>query len=385
MKKSKFVLLFLTINTFVIGLCEFISSGISVNIAKQFNISVANAGLSTTLYALAVLISAPILISLTSSFNKKTLLIAIAINYALANLIVALAPNFIIMIIGRIMSGCSHGLFMSIGTLVATQITKKEKQGQAIAIMFSGLTIATILGVPLGSFLANHISWRIIFSGVSILSVITALMYLTLPNNLQPGQKITLLSHKKLWSNKQNVSSLFLTAFGYGGVFAIYAMIVPFIQKLVHVNSDVITILLLIIGLFVAIGNIIGGKISNKNTNKVLMKIFPLQILSYLLFYFVKNEASLYIVCAFFGLLIFMNVSGLQLLNIEVSKKLNPDVVDVTSSYNISAFNLGIAFGSFIGELGFEHIGYQSLPILATIIVSIALLIQVFNKKLNVN
>lgn len=385
MKKSNIILLFLTLNTFVIGLCEFVSSGISVNIAQEFKVNVATAGLSTTIYAISVLICAPILVSITSKISRKKLLILIAVNYAVANIIVALAPNFQILLLGRIMSGASHGLFMSIGTLVATQVTAKEKQGQAIAIMFSGLTIATILGVPLGSLLANHLSWRIIFISVSILSVITAITYTMLPNNLKPGQVVTFKSHKKLLSNRENISSLLLTAFGYGGVFVIYAMIIPYVHKLVSIKADSVTLMLLILGIFVAIGNIIGGKISNKNTNKVLMILFPLQIVSYLLFYVVFNQVTLFIVIMIFGLLIFMNVSGLQLINLEVSKKLNPEVVDITSSYNISAFNLGIAFGSFVGEVVFEHLSYSYLPIFASLIVLLAFLIQVFNKKLNVN
>lgn len=386
MKKSKFIIFLLTLNTFVIGLCEFVSSGITPNFAHDFNIKVSTSGLSTTLYATSVMIFAPLLVSITYKISRKKLLILVALNYAVANMICTFAPNFTILLLGRIMAGASHGLFMSIGTLVATQVSEKEKQGQAIALMFSGLTIATILGVPLGTVLANHVSWRLIFALITVLSVIIALLFNFLPNTLQKGQRVTLKSHKLLLTNKENLSALLLTAFGYGGVFVIYALISPLLLHLAPINKDIVTVILLVLGIFVAIGNIIGGKVTSKRTNQRLKVIFPLQIISYLMFYLVShNIIILFFVVAIFGIMVFMNVSGLQLLNIEVSTKLNPKVIDITSSYNIAAFNLGIALGSFIGETGFDLYGFNSLPILASLVVLIAIIIQQVNKKLNVN
>lgn len=386
MKNSKFIIILLTINTFIFGLCEFVSTGITPQLAHSFNINVANAGLATTLYALSVMVLAPILISVSSKFNRKKILILVTLNCALTNFICAIAPNFSILLIGRILGGASHALFMTLGTLVATQISPKDKQSQAIAIMFSGLTIATIMGVPIGRIIATHFSWRYIFAFVSILSLVISGCFLKLPNNLDKGQKITFNSHLNLLKNKENVSSLLLTTFGYGASFVIYGMITPFIIKLVPLNSDIITLMLLIIGIFVALGNIIGGKISNKNTTKVLQKIFIFQVFAYLSFYLVNhNFIILIITLAFFGLMVFMNVSGLQFLNIQVSKIFNKNVVDISASYNVSAFNLGIATGSFIGGFAFDKFGYQYLPLFAAGMVMVAILITIINKKLDLN
>lgn len=379
----KIIILILALGTFVIGLTEFITSGILIFIAKDFKIDVSTCGLATSLYATSVLIFAPILTTISAKINRKNLLFLIMLNFILGNFVTLFAPNCTILIIGRIICGMSHGLFMSIGTLIAIDIVKKDKQALAISLMFSGLTIATILGVPLGTLLANMFSWRIIFVIILILSLLVLFGFTLIPNNLKKSQVINWNDHLKLLKNKTSISTLFLTIFGYGATFVIYTFITPMIVFFTKINETYVSLILLIIGIFVAIGNIIGGKITNKNTLKNLSIIFILQIISYLLFYTLKfNSNLLYIVSGFFGLMVFMNVSGLQLITINGSKKYNPDVINLISSYNISSFNLGITLGGFIGQITLSYLNYIYLPLFACIVLVFALLISLTNKNL---
>lgn len=377
-------LLVLAINAFAIGMCEFISVGLLPLIANDFKIGVTMASLSVSLYALGVTISAPILTTLTSKINRKTLMLLLVINFIVGNFISFIAPNIYILIFGRIISSFSHAIFMSISTLIASQVVSKDKQASAIAIMFSGLTIATISGVPLGTQIGQMFNWRMSFLFIMIFGVMSLILdYIFLPNNLQNPPIIKLKDHIKLLKSPKLLLMFLITALGYGSTFVVYTFITTILNTVTHFTAQQIVLILVVYGIFIAIGNTLGGKFANKKPLKALIIMFAVQAVVLLLFTIsAHNQIFALINVVLLGLFGFMNVPGLQLFVLELGKKYTPKILEIVSAYNISAFNIGISAGSIIGSITLAHFNLLSLPVVAFIIAVIAMLLAMGLNKL---
>ena len=171
-RKNTFALIALAISAFAIGTTEFISVGLLPLIAEDFHVGITTAGLTVSIYALGVTIGAPVLTAITSNFSRKSLLLWIMIVFIIGNSLAAFAPNITILLIARIVSAFAHGIFMSIGSTIAADLVEKEKRASAISIMFSGLTVATVTGVPFGTFIGQHFGWRLAFIIIVIIGII---------------------------------------------------------------------------------------------------------------------------------------------------------------------------------------------------------------------
>lgn len=178
----------LTIGAFAIGTTEFVIVGLVPTIAQQLSISLPSAGLLVSIYALGVAIGAPVLTALTGRMPRKQLLLALMVLFTAGNILAWQAPGYETLILARLLTGLAHGVFFSIGSTIATSLVAKEKAASAIAIMFGGLTVALVTGVPFGTFIGQHFGWRETFLAVSILGVIALISSLLLvPNNI-PGR-----------------------------------------------------------------------------------------------------------------------------------------------------------------------------------------------------
>ena len=173
-------LLALTISAFAIGTTEFVIVGLVPAIANQLAISLPSAGLLVSIYALGVAVGAPVLTALTERFPRKQLLVALMVLFTAGNILAWQAPDYTTLVIARLLTGLAHGVFFSIGSTIATSLVPKEKAASAIAIMFGGLTVALVTGVPLGTFIGQHFGWRETFLAVSLLGVIALVASLLL-------------------------------------------------------------------------------------------------------------------------------------------------------------------------------------------------------------
>ncbi len=377
MKKSNLILLLIAINAFAIGLTEFISVGLIPMFVSDFNITESTAGLSVTMYAVGVIIGAPILSVLTSKMNRKNVLLLVMAIFIFGNFVVLSAKSFEMLIIGRFISAFAHGLFMTAASIIAAGVVEPERKSSAIAIMFTGLTVATIFGVPFGTFLAAFFSWQatfLIITGLGIIIFMIDLLFI--PNSIATPQ-VNKLSDQLLALKSRKLLVMFLiTTFAYGSTFIIYTYISPLLLS-VGFSQFVTTIILFIYGITVAIGNTLGGKFTNVKPLSALQKIIFGQVTIFIIMAFVvTSKALLLIATIVMGLFAFMNVPGLQLAVLERAQKYTPKSIDFATSLNISAFNLGIAGGSFIGGLAFVNLPYSCLGIVAAMfaLVSIGLI-----------
>jgi len=376
----------LTITAFGIGTTEFVIVGLLPTVAKDLAISIPSAGLLVSLYAIGVAIGAPILTALTARFPRKPLLISIVLLFIIGNIFATLAPGFITLVIARVLTGFAHGIYFSIGSTIAASLVKEEKRATAISIMFAGLTLAIVTGVPLGTFIGQHFGWRATFVGVSILGIIGLVSsVMLLPNTLKNAKGIALTAQLKVLTNKKLILAFLMTAMGYGGTFVVFTYLSPILQEITGLQESTVTVILLIYGIAIAIGNLVGGKIANKAPLKALFWMFIIQALFLFVFYFTVSNTVLSIITLFLiGLLSFATVPGLQLLVVQIAEKELPGTEDVASAINIAAFNIGIAIGSYAGGLVVtSSLGLQSTPWIGTLFLIGAILLTFYSIRLN--
>lgn len=371
-------LLALTISAFAIGTTEFVIVGLVPTIADQLSISLPSAGLLVSIYALGVAIGAPVLTALTGKLPRKQLLLGLMVLFTLGNLLAWQAPGYATLVLARLMTGLAHGVFFSIGSTIATSLVPKEKAASAIAIMFGGLTVALVTGVPLGTFIGQHFGWRETFLAVSVLGVIALIASAILvPNNIPSRAPASLREQVKVLTHPRLLMIYAVTALGYGGVFTAFTFLAPMMQNLAGFTPSAVSWILLGYGISVAIGNIWGGKLADKHGAVPALKfIFAALMVLLLVFQFTASMqyAALATVLVM-GIFAFGNVPGLQVYVVQKAEEFTPSAVDVASGLNIAAFNIGIALGSIIGGQTVEHYGLAQTPWIGAVIVLVALLL----------
>ncbi|MBG9796724.1 MFS transporter [Brevibacillus laterosporus] len=358
-KKSTLALLALAISAFAIGTTEFISVGLLPLIADDLNISVSTSALTVTLYALGVTFGAPILTSLTSSIPRKSLLFWIMLVFIIGNTLAATANGIVILLIARIISAFSHGVFMSIGSTIAADLVPENRRASAIAFMFSGLTVATVTGVPLGTFIGQQLGWRAAFIGIVVIGILAFIANMILiPSDLRKGTKTPLREQLKLVTNGRLLLAFIITAIGYGGTFVVFTYLSPLLHDITGFKETTVAIILLGYGIAIAIGNVIGGKAANRNPISALFYMFTIQfIVLFILTFTAPFKAAGLVTIFFMGLLAFMNVPGLQVYVVMLAERYAPKAVDVASAMNIAAFNAGIAIGAYLGGIVTDKLG----------------------------
>lgn len=386
-KRSTFALLALAVSAFAIGTTEFISVGLLPLIAGDLKIPVTTAGLTVSLYALGVTFGAPVLTSLTSRMSRKTLLLWIMIVFIIGNSIAASASSIIVLLAARVISAFSHGVFMSIGSTIAADLVPENLRASAISIMFSGLTVATVTGVPFGTFIGQHFGWRMAFILIVAVGVIALIANsILVPSDLQPGVRTKVRDQFKLLKNGRLLLVFIITALGYGGTFVVFTYLSPILQNITGFKEGTVAVILLLYGVAIAIGNMIGGKLSNQNPIRALFYMFIVQaVILFIFMYTAPFKIGGLITVFFMGLLAFMNVPGLQVYVVILAERFVPTAVDVASAMNIAAFNIGIAFGSYLGGVITDSVGLIHTTWIGSLMVLAAVLLTGWNLFLEKN
>ncbi|MEF2268319.1 MFS transporter [Janthinobacterium sp. LS2A] len=353
-------LLALTLSAFAIGTTEFVIVGLLPTIAADLGVNLPSAGLLVSLYALGVAVGAPVLTALTGKIPRKTLLLSLMVLFTLGNLLAWKSPGYETLVVARILTGLAHGLFFSIGSTIATSLVPKDKAASAIAIMFTGLTVALVTGVPLGTFIGQHFGWRETFLAVSALGLVAfigSLLYV--PSNIAHSKPASLLQQVQVLGQPRLLLVYAMTAIGYGGSFIAFTYLAPILQQVSGFSAGAVGVVMLVYGVSVAFGNIWGGKLADKKGPVSALKlIFLLLAFVLLLLTFTAPHPVLVVITVLlWGAVAFGNVAGLQVYVVQQAEHFTPRAVDVASGLNIAAFNLGIAGGAWGGGLIVEHLG----------------------------
>lgn len=383
-KRSMLALLALAVSAFAIGTTEFISVGLLPLISQDLHVPITTAGLTVSLYALGVTIGAPVLTSMTSTMSRKSLLLWIMVVFIIGNGIAASATSMGVLLVARIISALAHGVFMSIGATIAADLVPANRKASAIAIMFTGLTVATVTGVPFGTFIGQQFSWRVAFLIIVMIGIIAFIANsILIPSDLRKGTRTLFRDQVKLVTNGRLLLVFVITALGYGGTFVVFTYLSPLLQEVTGFKAGSVAIILLVYGLAIAIGNTVGGKLANRNPINALFYMFLIQaiVLMVLTFTAPFKVAGL-ITIIILGLFAFMNVPGLQFYVVTLAQRYVPSAIEVASAINIAAFNVGIALGSYLGGVITDSIGLIHTPWIGGVMVFVAVILTGWSRSI---
>ena len=369
-------LLALTLSAFAIGTTEFVIVGLLPTVAADLSISIPSAGLLVSLYALGVAIGAPVLTALTGKLPRKALLLALMALFTAGNLLAWQAPRYETLVAARILTGLAHGVFFSIGSTIATGLVPREKAASAIAIMFTGLTVALVTGVPLGTFIGQHFGWRETFLAVSVLGVVAFIgSAVFVPSHIAHTPPASLAQQAQVLVEPRLLLVYAKTAIGYGGTFIPFTFLASILTDISGFSASAVGWVMLVYGVSVAVGNLWGGKLADRlGPIPALRIIFALLAAVLLVLQFTPPHPWL-AVCTvlLWGAVAFGNVPGLQVYVVKQAERFTPQAVDVASGLNIAAFNLGIAGAAWAGGLIVTHLGLQHTPWIGALVVLVSL------------
>ena len=362
----------LTLSAFAIGTTEFVIVGLIPTIAASLNVSVPSAGLLVSLYALGVAVGAPVLTALTGRIPRKQLLLGLMVLFTAGNLLAWMAPNYASLMAARVLTGLAHGVFFSIGSTIATGLVAREKAASAIALMFTGLTVALVTGVPLGTFIGQTFGWQATFLAVSLLGLVAiAGSWWLVPTNIPNSKPSSVMAQLAVLKKPRLLLVYAITALGYGGSFIAFTYLAPILQEVAGFAPSSVGLVMLVYGVSVAIGNIWGGKLADKHGPiRALQVVFALLALVLLVLTFTAASPWLVVATVLaWGAVAFGNVPGLQVYVVQRAERDAPHAVDVASGLNIAAFNVGIALGAWGGGLIVTHLGLMATPWIGALVV----------------
>ncbi|GLS17165.1 chloramphenicol resistance protein [Labrys miyagiensis] len=369
-------LLALTIAAYAIGTTEFVIVGLLPTVANDLHITLPLAGLIVSVYALGVTFGAPVITALTGRLDRKSLLLGLMALFVLGNMAAALSPSYGMLLVARVLSAFAHGVFFSVGATIAADLVAPNRRASAIALMFMGLTVAIVTGVPLGTFIGQNFGWRATFWGVAGLGVIAfAAVALLLPARLPKAPPARLVEQVRVLGSGRLLLVFAMTALGYGGTFVAFTYLASILQEITGFAAGSVSLILVLYGAAIAVGNLAGGRIADGNPVKALTGLFALQALVLAVFTVTAvSPAWTLVTLAALGFLSFANVPGLQIYVVQLAKLHRPAAVDVASALNIAAFNLGIALGAWIGGLVVASpLGLGMTPLVGAVLVAAAL------------
>ncbi|TQI75421.1 DHA1 family inner membrane transport protein [Bosea sp. AK1] len=368
----------LTVGAFGIGVTEFVIMGLLLQVSADLGISVPLAGLLMTGYALGVFVGAPVLTIATRSLPRKTTLLVLMAIFTLGNLAAALSPSFGWLMAARIVTALAHGTFFGVGSLVATSLVAPERKASAIALMFTGLTLATLLGVPFGSWLGLAFGWRSTFWAVTAIGLVAlAVLAVFVPADRERVVPGSLAEEFKVLARPQVQLGLVMTVLGFGGIFAVFTFIQPILVQLAGFSEAAVSPILLVFGGGLVVGNLLGGRWADRRLAPALIGSIALLTIAMFASGFAFHSQIGAVIAAFaLGAAAFATVAPLQMWVLQQAGGAGQGLA---SSLNIAAFNLGNAFGAWLGGAVItQGLGYGAIAPVAAVVPLLALGLAVF-------
>ncbi|KPI29826.1 major facilitator superfamily MFS_1 [Actinobacteria bacterium OK074] len=370
-------LLALALSAFAIGTTEFVIMGLLPNVAADLDVSITSAGLLVTGYALGVVVGAPTLTAALGRLPRKKTILLLSGIFLAGNLLCAVAPSYSVLMVARFLTACAHGAFFGIASVVAADLVAKEKQASAIAMVFTGSTVANVLGVPFGTFLGQHFGWRSTFWVVTGIALLATLGIAALVPAIQQQDPPSFRAELRVLKRRQVLLALLITVFGYGGVFTLFTYITPLLTDVTGYAESTVSWLLVLFGTGLFAGNLLAGKAADR---RLMPTIYVVLIaLSGVLLAFgaaSHSKTAAAVSMVLLGATAFGTVPPLQM---RVLAKAS-DAPAVASAFNISAFNVANAGGSFIGgRVISAGLGLPALGPVAAAISFVGLLIAFYS------
>lgn len=346
MKKG---LLALALGGFGIGVTEFSMMGMLEDIADYLRISIPEAGHLISIYAVGVVVGAPLLVLFSSQIPPKKILIYLMGLFAIFNGLTAFVPGYELFLAGRFFSGLPHGAFFGVSAIVASRIADKGKEAQAISVVFSGLTVANLLGVPLATYVGHHFSWRWTFMGIAVIGLLTMLLVQWWVPVIPAQKDVSVKNQLKYFKTLRAWWLIAMISIGTGAMFAWISYISPMMTQGAGFSKDIVPRFMILAGLGMFAGNILGGKLADKiSPAKVTTGIFLLMALCLLMIFFTIQIPAMAVLMTFVtGVVAFTIGSSIQMMLIESGK--GAEMIAAASGQ--ASFNIGNAIGAFLGGI----------------------------------
>jgi MFS transporter, DHA1 family, inner membrane transport protein len=374
-------LLALAISAFAIGTTEFVIMGLLPDVARDLAVSIPSAGLLVTGYALGVAVGAPLLAVLTSKLPRKLALQLLMAVFIVGNVLCAVAPDYSLLMVARVVTSFAHGSFFGIGAVVAASLVPAEKRASAIALMFTGLTLANVLGVPFGTFIGQEFGWRSTFwivAGLGVASFAGVAALVPNRHDVAPvglGREVRVLKDPQVWL------ALAMTVLGFGGVFIVFTYIAPILEQVGGFSPHGVTLVLVLFGVGLTVGNTLGGRLADRALMPSLMGI--LIALAVVMAVFAKtshHQVAAIVTIFFWGIAAFATVPPLQTRMVEKARH----APNLASTLNIGAFNVGNALGAWLGGAVLARgFGLDALPWVAAAVALLALAVTWYASRLD--
>jgi DHA1 family inner membrane transport protein len=376
-------LLALTAGAFGIGTTEFVIMGLLMQVSTDLHVSITAAGLLISGYALGVAVGAPVLTIATRKLPRKTVLLALMAIFTLGNLACALAPNYEMLMAARVVTSLAHGTFFGVGSVVATGLVPPERRASAIAIMFTGLTAATLLGVPAGAWLGLHFGWRSTFWAVTAIGVLAfAVLSVFVPRVKEEAKAVPLREELGVLARPQVLLGLAMTVLGFAGVFVVYTYIQPLLTQVTGLSESAVSPILLVFGGGLAVGNLLGGKLADRAPMAAVFgTLVALAVVLGAMQFTIGTPFTAVVFVGLLGVASFATVAPMQL---RVLEKASGAGQNLASSLNIAAFNLGNALGAWVGGVVIDHgPGLRALGWVAALLTLVGLAIALWSRALD--
>ncbi|MFI7020202.1 MFS transporter [Streptomyces sp. NPDC050164] len=376
----------LALGGFGIGLTEFLIAGLLPQVASSFTVSEAAAGRLISGYALSVAVGAIALTAATARLPRKQVLVGLVALFVVGNLLSAIAPNYTVMLLGRIVAALCHGSFFGIGSLVARSLVAPEKKSQAVAIMFAGLTVANVLGVPFGALVGERWGWRAAFWAVTAIGVLALAGIAALvpawagrvqpATGADPAPPSGLREQVRAFWSWQVWLTLTATALGYGGMFGAFSYIAYTFTEVSGFASADVAWLLMVYGVGLVVGNLVGGRAADRDRDRALVIALLGLTLTLALFGLLAGSATASVILVFvMGVTGFAGVPGMITRVTDFAHG-----AALAASANVSASNVGNALGAWLGGLAITAgFGYASplyvgagIALMSTVVMVIA-------------
>lgn len=369
--------LFLT--SFGIGTTEFVPIGLLPNIASDLHVSIAQAGLIISSYSIGVTLGSPFVALATTHMSRHRAMLLLISVFIAGNVLTTFAPTFSFLIGARLLTSLCHGAFFGLGAVIAANVVPTKQRARAISIVFAGLTVSNIIGVPLDTAIGQWLGWRTAFGFISLIGILSSIgLYLWIPKNLLAGN-ISLFSEFRAVMRSQVLVTMFLSVLSSASLFSILTYFTPMLEDVTGVASHAITFYLILFGIGITIGNLLGGKLADWKLMPSLVTIFLLLAVTLGIFAFVIYSVYL---TAFFvflwGMLSFALIAPLQMRVVHEAS----GAPNLASTLNQAAFHLGNSTGSLIGSVLVSYgVFYQNLIWVGMGLTIFAFIISIYSSK----
>ena len=356
----------LTAGAFGIGVTEFVIMGLLIEVGRDLGVSIPAAGLLISGYALGVVVGAPIMTVATGRWPRKMVLLVLMGIFTIGNLACAVAPDYWSLMAARVLTAFAHGTFFGVGSVVATSLVPENKKASAISVMFAGLTVATILGVPFGTWLGQAYGWRSTFAAVTVVGLFAMAAVALLVPKIEMREELTRLSDDlAVLMRPQVLLGLLTTILGWIGIFALFTYIAPILTRMSGFSDAAVSPILLLFGGGAIVGNLLGGRFADRwPVGSVFGTLLLLAVVLGLVAVTAHSQIAIIIAVTLLGAAAFATAAPLQM---AVLRQASGAGQSLASSFNIAAFNLGNAIGAWLGGAVIAQVGLAAVPWIAAL------------------